>query len=162
MVSGETGHRGANGGLIGALDRLLAARRKDILVGVPADKTLRAGDAMNNASLLFIHTNGSPVRGIPARPVIEPALRYHQEKITAQIQKMLLAAARNDERGVQLYAKRVGMAGQNAVRDWFTNPANGWPPNSFTTIARKGSSRPLIDTGSLRKSIIYVIRGENG
>jgi len=133
----------------------------DILVGIPANKTLRAGEEMNNASLLFIHTNGSPLRNIPPRPVIEPALAYNASKISEQVAGMLRAAAENDAQKVNQYAHRIGMAGQNAARDWFTNPANGWPPNAPSTIARKGSSQPLIDTGNLRKSIIYVIRGEN-
>jgi hypothetical protein len=36
--------------------------------------------------------------------------------------------------------------------------ANGIaPPNSPYTIARKGSSKPLIDTGQLRNSITYQV-----
>lgn len=34
------------------------------------------------------------------------------------------------------------------------------PPNAPSTIARKGSSKPLIDTGQLRSSITYEV--ENG
>ncbi len=161
MVDGDVSHRGPAGGLNEALRRLLDAQRKDILVGVPADKTLRAGESMNNASLLFIHTNGSPLRNIPARPVIEPALAYYGDKIAEQIAGMLRAAATGNARHVEQYMHRIGLAGQNAAREWFTNPANGWAPNSPLTVARKGSSQPLIDTGSLRKSMVYVIRGEN-
>jgi hypothetical protein len=38
------------------------------------------------------------------------------------------------------------------------------PPNSPETIARKGSSKPLIDTGQLRQSITYalVLDGKKG
>jgi hypothetical protein len=83
--------------------------------------------------------------------------------------------------------KKVGMEAQNMSRGWFTNPANGWPPNAPSTIERKarkiyklsryktaktkakyrvrlsaliafGVFNPLIDTAQLRKSIVYVIR----
>jgi hypothetical protein len=56
--------------------------------------------------------------------------------------------------------KRAAMAGQNAARKWFTDPANHWAPNTPGTIARKGSDRPLIDTGALRQSIIGIIKEE--
>lgn len=161
MVDGDVSRHGPAGGLFEALQRLMAHSKEDILVGVPAEKTLRPGDSMNNASLLFIHTNGSPLRHIPPRPVIEPALKYHQKPITNEIRKMLKATAQGNAQKVQQCAHRVGMAGQNAVRDWFTNPNNGWPANAPSTVARKGSSTPLIDTAALRKSIVYVIRGSN-
>ncbi|MBY6921870.1 hypothetical protein HYH30_19035, partial [Clostridium botulinum] len=44
-------------------------------------------------------------------------------------------------------------------RAWFTNPSNNWAENSAETIKRKDSDKPLIDTGELRKSITYVIKG---
>jgi len=73
---------------------------------------------------------------------------------------------------------RIGKAAQNMCRDWFTNPKNGWPPNQPATVKGKlrkmskskraaamavykqGGSidSPLIDTGELRKSIIYVVK----
>lgn len=33
------------------------------------------------------------------------------------------------------------------------------PPNSPTTIAKKGSSNPLVDTGHMGDSVTYVIKG---
>lgn len=35
------------------------------------------------------------------------------------------------------------------------------PPNAASTIARKGSSTPLIDTGQLRSSILWKVTHEN-
>jgi hypothetical protein len=53
------------------------------------------------------------------------------------------------------------MLGQNIVRAWFVDPKNGWPENSPITIAAKGSDKPLIDTGELRKAITYVVGDRN-
>ena len=36
-----------------------------------------------------------------------------------------------------------------------------WVANAESTIKRKGSSKPLIDTGRLRQSITGVVREEN-
>lgn len=152
-----------DGGLSGLTARLSKLTRVGVYVGVPAGKASRprrdGKTELNNAELLYIHTNGSPLRRIPARPVIEPALKANRGKIMEQYNKAVLAASRGNDTELSAALIRTGLAGQNAARDWFTNPRNGWAPNSPLTIARKGSSRPLIDTGTLRKSIIYVVRG---
>ena len=36
------------------------------------------------------------------------------------------------------------------------------PKNSDVTIARKGSSNPLIDTGRLRQSVDYIVKVNKG
>ena len=149
-----------SGGFSGLLSRLFRLERMAVYVGVPQGRASRSGAEINNAELLYIHTNGSPARNIPARPVIEPALKYHKEKVMTQYSKALTAAAEGDKKNLNTALIRTGLAGQNAARDWFTNPANNWSPNSPRTIAKKGSSRPLIDTATLRKSIVYVVREE--
>ena len=149
-----------NGGFSGLLSRLFRLERTAVYVGVPQGRASRTGAKINNAELLYIHTNGSPARNIPARPVIEPALKYHKAKVMAQYEKAVSAAASGNQQAFAAALHRTGLAGQNAARDWFTNPANNWAPNSPRTIAKKGSSRPLIDTATLRKSIVYVVREE--
>lgn len=152
------------GGLSGLTGRLAKLTRVAVYVGVPAEKASRYEHGrkaeLNNAELLYIHTNGSPVRNIPARPVIEPALKANNKKIMAQYTKAVFAASQGDDAALNAALIRTGLAGQNAARAWFVDPRNNWPPNSNITIARKGSSRPLIDTGALRKSIVYVVRGK--
>lgn len=151
-------HRVVNGGLVGLVGRLTSLAKREVLVGIPAEENSRDSGEINNAQLLYIHTHGSPLRHIPARPVIEPAIEYAKGRITRELQRAITAAADGDVDGAEQGLERTGMAAQNACRAWFTNPDNHWAPNSPITIAHKGSSRPLIDTGSLRKSIIYVVR----
>ena len=147
------------GGIAGLISRLSNLSKVAVYVGVPADKSSRNAAGINNAELLYIHTNGSPLRNIPARPVIEPALEANKGRIMKQYSAADTAAAEGDSAKFERALHRTGLAGQNAARAWFTDPRNGWAPNSPVTIARKGSSRPLIDTGALRKSIVYVIDG---
>ena len=33
-----------------------------------------------------------------------------------------------------------------------------WEPNAPSTVAKKKSSKPLIDTGRMRQSVNYIIR----
>jgi len=132
-------------------------KRSEVYIGIPADRTLRRGDEMNNASLLFIHTHGSPLRNIPPRPVIEPALRTVAKPIADELAKSAKALLEHNPQRSLMFLKRAGVLGSNAAKRWFTNPMNGWPPNAPSTIAHKGSDRPLIDTGQLRRAITYAI-----
>jgi hypothetical protein len=134
--------------------------KMDVLIGIPEDKTIRKEGKVNNAELLYLHTNGSELQGIPKRPVIEPAINANgnKEAIIEELKESarLTLSGKYSEAVQQL--NKAGMLGQNVSRLWFTDQRNGWPPNSPKTIAKKKSSRPLIDTSQLRKSIIYVVR----
>lgn len=133
--------------------------RLDVLVGIPEDRTGRKdNDPINNAQLMYIHTNGSELRNIPRRPVIEPAIKAGRDKIIAGLQSAMSSAINGNIQEAKIRLKKVGQLGVNLSRAWFVDPRNGWPPNTPETIAVKGSDQPLIDTGQLRKSITFVVR----
>lgn len=117
---------------------------------------------VTNAELLFIHTKGSPARGIPARPVLEPAVEAdgNKQAIAHELASASKAALEGNKNEQLKRVGRAGMAGQNAARKWFTDPRNGWEQNTPATIAEKGSDKPLIDTGALRAAITYVVQEE--
>ena len=140
-------------------DRIQQLAKARVLVGVPQTEASRGSEEVNNAELLFIHTEGSPMRGIPARPVLQPAIGDKQNNaiITQQMQKAAEGALAGDTAAFEQGLALAGTAAANAAKDWFTNPENHWQENSPATIARKGSDRPLIDTGQLRRSITYVV-----
>lgn len=59
------------------------------------------------------------------------------------------------------FARQLDVLGLRVVRDVQTtirDSGPGWPPNAPLTIALKGSSKPLIDTGRLRQSIRHAVR----
>ena len=146
------------------LDGLKSLQKKQVYVGIPATtaeerndqvakilsskkvpkrfarRKLSLGGQINNAELVYIHTYGSSKMNIPARPIIEAA-------ITEETNKEAIAEE----------LKLAGVEAENRVKGWFTNPKNGWAPNSPRTVRRKGSSRPLIDTGALRQAIRSVV-----
>jgi hypothetical protein len=118
--------------------------------------------SVNNAQLMYIHSKGSPVNHIPARPVIEPAIMAspNKESIAFQLSKATQASLDGKPGEVLSRLAKAGMAGANASKAWFTDSRNNWPPNKPATIKAKGSNRPLIDTGVLRGSITYVVKGD--
>lgn len=135
----------------------------EIVVGIPDANAGREGGAISDASLLFIHTNGSPVRGIPPRPVIEPAIE--QDHVFQGICELMSNAAlqliEGNEGAMLSGLEEAGEYALAAVKAYF-NEANGWAPNKETTIRRKGSSAPLIDTGSMRGAITFQVRKKGG
>jgi hypothetical protein len=169
-----------------ALIKLLEdIKNLEVYVGVPQDKSTRKGDEATNAELCYIHTNGSPINHIPARPIIEPAIELpeNKEAITEELSKAAEAVLSNKPDEAKKHLALAGMLGQNAARSWFTDPRNNWPENSPLTaqnklsklsgkeqktlqalidagasITDKNISKPLIDTGELRKSIVYVVK----
>ena len=74
------------------------------------------------------------------------------------LKEAILKALEGDTDGAMAGMERAGTQGENAVKGWFTNPKNNWAENAESTKKRKGSSKPLIDTGQLRKSITHVVK----
>ena len=121
---------------------------------------MNAGAKYSLAFQLYLQTHGSPLWHSPPRPVIEPALKKYQHEIAEQYSKAIQAAMSGDFARAEMEIHRTGLLAQNYCRGWFTDKDNGWAPNSPRTVAMKGSANPLIDTGALRKAIVYVTRSD--
>jgi hypothetical protein len=130
-----------------------------IYVGIPEQASSRPKGKATNAELTYIHTHGSPARGIPARPIIEPSLEAPDNKaaITEDLKQAGLSALNGKPKDAEKFLKIAGMDAVNRIRAWFTDARNQWAPNAPSTIRRKGSSRPLIDTSELRKAMTWVL-----
>ncbi|MCL2084422.1 MAG: hypothetical protein FWH06_04085 [Oscillospiraceae bacterium] len=158
-------------------EAIAEAVSNEILVGIPDDANERpenSSAAVTNAELLYIHTNGSEINKIPKRPVIEPALEHSKEQVSSLLQSVADAALSGDIQRVRDAQERAGKQGRNIARAWFRDPANEWAPNADITVKGgwmknkktgkkfkakgKRSSRPLIDTGELRRSITYRVK----
>ena len=136
---------------------LLDFSKLDLLVGVPQEKTEREGNSepITNAELMFIHTNGSPIKNIPKRPTIEPTIEENKERISEMFNKTVNKILNKKGDG-RADLEKIGIWTVNKIKAKFGS--DDLIPNAPATIAKKGSDRPLIDTGQLRNSITYVIR----
>jgi hypothetical protein len=78
----------------------------------------------------------------------EPQLREEFAKLLQEV----LKGTKTKEQVLEL----VGLRGQGAIQARIAAGID--PPNAPSTIERKGSSKPLIDTGQLRSSISFAVR----
>ena len=80
-------------GVVEEVKKAIAELRKTaVYVGIPQERNASRG-SVSDAELLFIHTNGSPLMRIPARPTIEPALEENKERIGELLRQAAIAAS---------------------------------------------------------------------
>ena len=89
--------------------------------------------------------------GVPERPFMIPAGNKAANKII-NITVQSIAGGMDESQALS----RAGIMFKNAIQKEITNLKE--PPNSPATIAKKGSSNPLIDTGKMRQSVKWKIR----
>lgn len=130
-------------------------KKMDVLVGIPAEQNAAHKGGVTNAELLYIHNNGAPGAGIPARPVLEPGIQETSESIRPLLHEGIKKALNGDLGSANAAYQKAGMLGTSGVQGKFGVGLTALKPE---TVKRKGSSLPLIDTGSLRKAITYVVR----
>lgn len=136
-----------------ALVRYSAMNGTKLFVGVPpqADNVKHGKSQLTISALAAIHEYGL---GVPERSFIRAWFDENATKIRAAINVMAKAIGSGrltqDQAMAQLGLKFVGEIQARIAR-------NIPPPLDPKTIARKGSSVPLIDTGVLRSWISYII-----
>lgn len=131
----------------------------EVVVGIPEEFNVGEKNGMTSASLLYLHEQGVPSHKIPPRPVLHPALA--QEDVAEQIKTLMMEAAeaalvKGDVKTAEGNFEKAGMIGAGACKDYILSGALA--PNAPSTIAKKGSSQPLVDTGAMLGSINYAVR----
>jgi hypothetical protein len=144
------------------VDDILAAVRdlgaRDVKVGFPESTGSRGGDDLNNPTLAYIHEYGAPEAGIPERPFLVVGVESALPTIT-KVMKDGAKAALTGRNTAGQTLNRVGLVAQGAVQKKIVN--GPFAPNAPGTVQRKGSDRPLIDTGALRQAVSYVIEDKD-
>nr|DAK82180.1 MAG TPA: virion morphogenesis protein [Caudoviricetes sp.] len=133
------------------LEQLRAAGEKAVYVGFPAefDEKVKETENFNLASLAAVLEFGN--EHIPSRPFLRQTLAENQEKYTALFINLL----KNGKPLEQIY-EHIAVIAQGDVQ---LNIVKGsWTPNAKSTIRRKKSSKPLIDTGKLRQSVRGIVK----
>lgn len=143
------------------LDGLEDIRRKlgDELVarvGILGSDVARKGDDdtdLTNSEIGVIQEFGSETANIPPRSFLRMPVETHAREIMKSMDSPAVRKAVESGDAVTVF-KILGIAAESFVKQAFSSGGFGkWAPNTPATVDRKGSSKPLIDTGELRRSI---------
>lgn len=144
----------------------IAARLKNLSkmkahVGVPGGATPPV-DAdgkplgISMAELAYIHEKGSLANKLPSRPL----MRQTKTRVEKKFVRLLANGYKRVIKGADAESilRMIGVAYEGEIKRSFV--VETFVANTEATKKRKGSSRPLIDTGALRQSITSkVVKG---
>ncbi len=156
----------------GVTDRDLGAKRLlrelakagEITVGIheaegAASKDGDEGGDMQLIDVAIVHEFGSEEAGIPRRSFIRDWSDDNEGQHKEQ-QRKAAKAVIDGKLDTETACKRLGVLWQGEVQQRIADGIP--PPNKPATIARKGSSKPLVDTGQLRTSIRHAVKMTKG
>lgn len=148
-------------GMRALIERCVALRHATVKVGVLEDKGSEAKHdedeepgEMTVLEVATIHEFGAPAAGIPARSFIRGTVDEEAGEITAAQRKLAIAVLS----GKLEVGRALNQLGALVSARIQRRIARGiQPPLLPRTVARKGSSKPLVNTGQLRSSISWEV-----
>lgn len=120
---------------------------KFVTVGVHQDDNARP-DQANNAQIGAMNHFGTD--RIPARPWLDVGVASASHEVLDTI-----AEAIEDGEPMDVALNRVGLVAVAGVQNYMDELSS--PANAPSTVKRKGTDNPLIDTGELKQSVNYKI-----
>ena len=138
-----------------------AIGRKDVLIGIPEEKSEREDIPFGNAGIGYLNENGSPAQNIPPRPHLQPGVRSVQDETTQKLKQAAQAVLAGNQAAADRALEQAGIIASNAVKRYLT--ITGFTPLADSTISarlRRGRSgdKPLIDSGQYRRTITSIVR----
>lgn len=137
------------------LRRAEAAQRRGGVKSVEVGffDSARYPDGTSVPMVAAVHEFGSPRMNIPERPYFRRALVGLEKELGPILE------AGVDPKTMVLDAQTAGLIGEATkarIQQSITDLDS--PPLAPATIARKGSSSPLIDTGKMRASVAWKVK----
>lgn len=91
---------------------------------------------------------------MPSRPFMRQSVDNHESEIDAFIQSLKSYMFSGNATAEEIL-RRIGVFQKGLIQEEIRN--GSFAPNAPSTIKKKGSSHPLIDTGTMRQSVNFVI-----
>jgi len=135
-----------------------------VLASTGGGQTHDSKSGLSTIEIAAVHEFGSPAAGIPERSFIRRTMTEKKPEIDKAIEKLAAQIVNGSLDPEKAFAV-LGQLGAAEVKKTITEGSGVPPPLQSETIARKGSSRPLVDTGRLLGSIGYEVGkgiGEGG
>ncbi|HEI8864194.1 TPA: hypothetical protein ACWLTD_003268 [Morganella morganii] len=134
--------------------RIREVGKKKVVVGVPAATDGARKDGLSNATIAAAHEFGVPGH-IPERSFLRSTVGENKDKATG----LLIRELKADISQGDFSGRAFGIVGEKLSGEVKRKIQAGINPElDPKTVARKGSSKPLIDTGNLLQSITYEVR----
>lgn len=151
------------------LERVDGLGKRAVKVGIVGDKAKElvddgAGEPITMAQLAGVHEFGAVIRTrfatilIPERSFIRATVAQNERPYTvlcAKLVKRVLAGKLSEDQALGQLGLRMAGDMQRRISEGID------PANADSTIAAKGSSTPLVDSGRLRASITSVVVDAN-
>jgi hypothetical protein len=143
------------------LEALRALDGREVLVGVPEEKTDRRDGPATNALITYINDKGSPARNIPAMNFMEGGIEDVRPRLEAGLAIGANSALEGDKAAVDRTFNQVGLVAVSGIRNRIDK--GSYPrlkPATIRARVRRGrtGTKRFQDTGQARDSITYVIR----
>lgn len=157
---------------------IVAMSSKKVSVGVPTENDNRKDEEGNkepigNAAIAIIQDQGSELQNIPPRPFLDVGIKKVFDRINTHFLKAAKEQLNNNPDQVSLSLHRAGTIARDSVKKTI-DEGDFVPLERSTLLARTRkrkyawktkeqreeimeSMQPLVDTGSLRNSIEYVV-----
>lgn len=133
------------------IEKLKASTQKAVYVGFPAefDKKVEGSDNFNLASLAAVLEFGN--ERIPSRPFLRQTLAENQKKYIELFVELIGKGF-----SIEMVYEQIALTAEGDIQN---NIVNGdWVANAESTIKRKGSDKPLIDIGTMRKAVKGIVK----
>lgn len=94
----------------------------------------------------------------PERPFMRQSFENHESELQAACDaaNRLVSSGGSADQALQ----QIGVVAKGLVQEEIVN--GGFAPNAESTIRKKGSEQPLIDTGTMRQSVNFVVKRRGG
>ena len=147
MISVKVTRRQPGGDILDRIEQALDGP-KTVAVGFPQDQA--EGGIIERA----IYNEFGTSRGIPERSFFRNAMQENR----AAYRSLMRSEAKKIMRGegtTRRALERLGIASQGHIQQSIVDLRS--PANSPATVAAKGSSNPLIDTGEMRAAVTFIV-----
>ena len=139
------------------LDSAKGLTEKGVVAGFPKGR-LNTPHYENGESIIDVAIKNNYGMGVPQRDFMTPSskkwMKFFSESLDIVRRDMLDNKLDSDK-----FLKAMGQKGSDIISKEII--ALDTPPNAPSTIAKKGSSNPLVDTGAMSRSTTWQIRRED-
>jgi hypothetical protein len=124
---------------------------RSVKVGVMGNQSIEGVSVVDYAMYNEFGTNR-----IPSRPFMATTADRYRTQVT-KFAEVVIGNVIDGKYSVDVGLNRLGMWYQSKVQETIRNAKEWAVPNAASTIAMKGSSSPLIDTGRMVQSVRYEV-----